>query len=185
MRWFGPVFMVLASISSLAFSAAASGQPAQPPGCTASEYRAFDFLIGHWRVVHTATGKLMGQNLVEWTDLGCAVKESLTFPGQGVGSSINFYAATDGRWHGTYHDSIGLFAIFEGTVENGRHIVSGNVRFPQEPARLRKVRQTSFRGPDGRPRQIGERWDEAKNSWEQIYDVTFCPLQKTESAPCA
>jgi len=184
-RWCLSTLLVLAPVSLLAVPSPASSQAAQPSGCTAPEFRALDFLVGHWRVVHTATGKLMGQNLVEWTDLGCAVKESLTFPGQGVGSSINFYAATDRRWHGAYHDSIGLFAIFEGTVENSRHIVSANVRFPQDPAHVQKVRQTSFRGQGGRPRQIGERWDEAKNSWEQIYDVTFCPLQKAESAPCA
>jgi hypothetical protein len=97
--------------------------------------------------------------------------------------SLNFYSAIDRRWHGTYHDSLGLFAIFEGAAQDGRHIVSASVRFPQDPARPWKVRQTSFRGPEGRPRQIGERWNEAKTTWEQMYDVSFCPLQETKGPP--
>jgi hypothetical protein len=157
--------------------------PAPPVRCTAEEYRALDYMLGEWRVVHTANGQLMGHNRVEWANLGCAVRESLTFPGRGVGSSIYFYSPIDRRWHGHYHDSGGLFATFLGGLEEGRHVVSATVRFPQEPQREWRARQATFRDEQGRPRQIGERWLEDKNSWAQFYDVTFCPLMSVAAAP--
>ena len=164
----------------------AKAQADQPEGYTAPEYRSLDFLVGHWRVVHTKTGKLMGQNVAEWTNLGCAIRESLTFPGHAIGSSMNFYSAIDQRWHGHYHDSGGLFANFEGTAEAGRHIVSATVRFPQEPGRVWHARQTTFVDQAGRPRQIGERRNDSTKAWEQFYDVTFCTLapDREETAPC-
>jgi hypothetical protein len=176
----------LLSLGLLLPAAAKAQAAAQTEGCTGAEYRSLDFLVGHWRVVHTKTGKLMGQNQVEWINLGCAIRESLTFPGHGIGSSLNFYSAIDQRWHGHYHDSGGLFANFEGTMEGGRHVVSTTVRFPQEPQRAWNARQTTFVDDAGRPRQIGERRNDATKPWEEFYDVTFCPLapQKDETAPC-
>ncbi|HEX6218797.1 MAG TPA: hypothetical protein VFZ35_05945 [Sphingomicrobium sp.] len=163
----------------------AAPQP-QPERCTGEEYRALDYMLGDWRVVHTANGRLMGHNRVEWANLGCAIRESLTFAGRGQGSSIYFYSPIDRRWHGHYHDSIGLFAVFLGGIEDGRHVISSNVRFPQDPQREWQVRQATFRDSAGRPRQTGERWLADSQQWEQIYDVTFCPLASPagQASPC-
>lgn len=161
--------------------------PAPPPlRCTGPEYREFDYMVGDWRVVHTATGQLMGQNRVEWVNLGCAIRENLVFPGRGEGSSFNFYSPIDQKWHGNYHDSSGLFAVFVGSIVDGRHIITSTIRFPNEPQREWRVRQITSRSDNGRPRQIGERWREDKKEWEQFYDVSFCPLtpQANEAAPC-
>ena len=170
---------------------AAHGQQAQLPApqpmrCTGAEHRALDFMVGQWRVVHTATGALLGQNHVEWINLGCAIRENLVFPGRGEGASIYFYSTIDQRWHGNYHDSAGQFTSFEGTIADGRHTVEGKIRFPTEPAREWRARQTTFRAASGWPRQIGERWHEDKKTWEVFFDVSFCPLMLTgnEKPPC-
>ena len=167
--------------------AAQTPAPAPPPlRCTGPEYRALDYMVGDWRVVHTATGEMMGQNHVEWVNLGCAVRESLVFPGRGEGTSIYFYSPIDRRWHGNYHDSSGLFATFLGDVDNDRHVITSTVRFPQEPQREWRVRQSTFRAASGRPRQVGERWRDDKEAWEQIYDVSFCPRTSlpSDGPPC-
>lgn len=176
--------MLTASGTCLAQQPTSTEPP--PVRCTAEEFRALDFMLGDWRVVHTADGRLMGHNRVEWTNLGCAVRESLTFPGRGAGSSIYFYSPIDRRWHGHYHDSGGLFASFAGDIDNGRHVISATVRFPQDPGREWRVRQATFRDQAGRPRQIGERWLADRQQWEQFYDVTFCPLSTGPSSvsPC-
>ena len=181
-------FVTLASLV-IAGSAAAAQQPpaaqTAPVRCIGEEYRALDYMLGNWRVVHTANGQLMGHNRVEWANLGCAVRESLTFPGRGEGSSIYFYSPIDRRWHGHYHDSGGLFATFLGGIEDGRHVITATVRFPQDPEREWRARQATFRDEHGRPRQVGERWLEDKKAWEQFYDVTFCPLASpVGGSPC-
>ncbi len=184
MRWIG---YVIAGLSASAAAAAQqAAQPAPSVRCTGDEYRELDYMVGEWRVVHTATGQLMGQNRVEWVNLGCAIRETLVFPGRGEGSSLYFYSPIDRKWHGNYHDSSGLFAVFDGTIANGRHVVATSVRFPQEPQREWRVRQTTFRDATGRPRQLGERWREDRKSWEGFYDVSFCPLTPVANdvAPC-
>src|SRR5687767_9808359 len=116
---------------AMACPAPANADANQRQGCTGAEYLAIALLVGQWRVVPTKSGRLMGQNHVEWTNLGCAIRENLTFPGFGIGTSMNFYSAIDRRWHGHYHDSGGLFANFDGTAEGGRHVITARVRFPQ------------------------------------------------------
>ena len=179
----GPVLIALLSAAPLA---AQAPQQAPPLRCTGNEYRALDYMVGDWRVVHTATGELMGHNRVEWVNLGCAVRENLVFPGRGEGISLYFYSPMDRRWHGHYHDSGGLFATFVGDIENDRHVITSTVRFPQEPEREWRVRQATFRGPLGYPRQVGERWRDEKKAWEQFYDVSFCPrlATLTDGPPC-
>jgi len=181
--YLAPLF--IASGGAVAQQQQPPAQPA-PVRCTGEEYRALDYMLGDWRVVHTANGQAMAHNRVEWANLGCAVRESLTFPGRGIGSSIYFYSPIDRRWHGNYHDSSGLFANFLGGIESGRHVISSTVRFPHEPQREWRVRQATFRDEHGRPRQVGERRLDDTKAWEQFYDVTFCPLMSpaTETPPC-
>ena len=177
--WFVPLLIGAGSASAQT--------PQVPPNrCTGEEYRALDYMVGDWRIVHTANGQLMGSNHVEWVNLGCAIRESLVFPGRGEGTSIYFYSPIDRRWHGNYHDSSGLFGTFLGGIENGKHVITATVRFPQEPQREWRVRQSTFRNSTGAPRQVGERWREDQKAWEQFYDVTFCPkpVQRTDGAPC-
>ena len=184
MRWF--CYSIAVGCLSATAAAQQAAPPAPPVRCTGEEYRELDYMLGDWRVIHTASGQLMGQNRVEWVNLGCAVRENLVFPGRGEGTSIYFYSPIDRLWHGNYHDSSGLFATFSGAIVNGRHVVETRVRFPQEPQREWRVRQSTFKANTGWPRQIGERWQEGRNEWEPLYDVSFCPTTRRadDAQPC-
>jgi len=159
-------------VPAAAFAQSATAPTA--PTCSALSYRGLDFLVGDWRIVETANGKLFATNKVRRENDGCAIREDLAMVGGARGLSLNFYLPSDGIWHTIYHDSGGHFAHLTGALANGRHQVGGQVRLPHDPARLRNVRQVTDRNSAGLPHQVGYLEDE-KGSWSVLYDVTFCP----------
>lgn len=68
-------------------------------GCTASEYRQFDFWLGNWHVFvpGTTAPVFAGTNVIERELDGCVVEENWTDIARG--RSINVYDASDGHWH--------------------------------------------------------------------------------------
>jgi len=61
---------------------------AQPPSCSAREYRQFDFWIGEWDVL-APDGTRAGHNRVERIEGGCGLQENWTGQGGGTGRSIS------------------------------------------------------------------------------------------------
>ena len=180
-RWLAAACLILPK-AGFAQPAPATATPA----CSASSFRGLDFLIGDWRIVETATGKLFAANKVARENDGCAIREELSMVAGTKGLSLNFYLPSEGIWHTVYHDSGGHFAHLTGKIVEGRHEVSGQVRIPHDPARLRKVRQVTGRDPAGNPHQVGYLADD-KGGWTVLYDVTFCPAAPASSRgrPCS
>lgn len=162
--------------AALGTGSAVAAQPASvATGCDNAQQRAFDYFVGDWRLVHTATGRDFAQNRVERVHDGCAIRENLRLLNGAVGSNLNFYSAVDGLWHAFYHDSSGLYGHLTGLMDaQGRQELSGDGRFIGDSGRVRKFRQITSRDEAGRPRQVGFLLDESDLSWRQIYDITFC-----------
>lgn len=167
-------------------SAPAVDAPVASP-CSGPEYRALDYLVGHWRIVETANGKLFADNLIKRANDNCAILEELTMVSGTKGLSVNFYLPSDASWHTLYHDSGGHFAHMTGAIIDGRHEVAGDVRLPHEPNRLRSVRQVTERNAARHPHQVGYVRNEKDGSWTVLYDVTFCksPSKQKDQPPCA
>ena len=175
--------------ASLVLPGAALAQTAPAvatPGCSAPMHRSLDFLVGEWRIVETASGNLFDTNKVGRENDNCAIREELTMVAGTKGLSLNFYLPSQGIWHTVYHDSGGHFAHLTGAIVEGRHEVSGQVRIPHDPTRLRNVRQVTERNPSGLPHQVGYLADD-KGGWTVLYDVTFCPVAGSEvhRRPCS
>jgi hypothetical protein len=181
-------FLISGLATCGAIAAGAADDPARAAPCAAAEHRAFDYLIGEWRIVETASGKHYAHNRVERILDGCGLRENLSMRRGVSGMSTSFYSPADRLWHMFFHDSLGFYAHLTGVGNaEGRQELTADVRFPAEPGRVRKARQLFHKDEAGRPRQIGYLLDEKTVTWQQMYDLTFCPAAQASEErkpPC-
>lgn len=142
----------------LSFLQAAGAVVAQPAAATpaaaaptcGAEHRSFNYMIGEWRVVETASGRDFAQNRVEGIHGGCGVRENLRMRDGTLGTSTNFFNATEKLWHTFYHDSAGFYAHLTGiTNAEGRQELSpmcACFRKRAESARRGRSRRRMRRG---------------------------------------
>ncbi len=172
--------MLSLGLSALLAAATQTATPARPNGyagnCPAAEHRAMDYMIGDWRVVVTADGSDFATNRVELADDGCAIRENLRMRDGNVGTSLTFFKPIGRLWHAFYHDSFSQSGHLTGVADSqGRQELSTDAIVPSNPAVTRKFRQVTMKDGFGRPRQIGYVLSDRDTSWQQIYDITFCP----------
>lgn len=180
----GLIFFCLLALGA---ASAAAAQPAAARDCGA-EHRSFEYMIGEWRVVQTASGKDFARNRVERIHGGCGVRENLRMSNGSLGTATTFFNPIEKLWHTFYHDSLGFYAHLTGiTTAEGRQDLTADVRILSEGGRVRKARQVTSKDEAGRPRQIGYLLNDGDLSWQQFYDITFCPANQGRSErkpPC-
>lgn len=156
----------------------AVSQPALLPApCDSEERRAFDFLLGTWRVESSA-GVDGGTVRVTRRVDGCGLLEEWSNPSGRRGVSLNTYSPGDGSWHQTYVDNTGtVFHLAGGAVNNGMvlfdrsGLADGRVdRFGWHP------------GPDGTVRQTWHR-TLGNGPWEAVYGATWSPVTASGGDP--
>ena len=108
--------------------------------CSTPEHHQFDFWIGEWNVI-TEDGRQAGANRIERILDGCVLQENWTGANGMRGQSFNIYSAADGKWHQTWVDTTGLRLELHGGMQDGRMVLSGNVRCATAP-----WCSTTFRG---------------------------------------
>lgn len=138
----------------------------RPDGCTSAESRQFDFWLGEWDVSNPGSSDLVAESSITLADQGCVIIEEWR-PFQGPsGHSINFYDATDQRWHQAWADATPRRAEYRGALENGVLVFEQLASNPQ--ARM------SFQALDANTvRQWGERLDPATGAWNVTWDLTY------------
>lgn len=109
---------------------ASAQQPAAPPPCSSPEHRQFDFWIGDWDV-QGPDGKPIGTNKVEKILNGCVLQENWHGTDGDRGSSFNIYNAINKRWHQTWVSDSGNLLQLDGTLQDGRMVLSGDRKSPQ------------------------------------------------------
>ena len=149
-------------VLSLAVSAGAS---AQPPPCSAPEYRQFDFWIGDWRVT-TPDGKHAGDNRIEKILDGCALHENWTGASGGRGFSYNAWDKDRKVWHQTWVDKQGTLLLLDGTFSNGRMVLQG-----VQGATLNRI--TWEPRKDGTVRQVWETSADQGKTWQTAFDGLY------------
>ena len=149
-------------VLSLAVSAGAS---AQPPPCSAPEYRQFDFWIGDWRVT-TPDGKHAGDNRIEKILDGCALHENWTGASGGRGFSYNAWDKDRKVWHQTWVDKQGTLLLLDGTFSNGRMVLQG-----VQGATLNRI--TWEPRKDGTVRQVWETSADQGTTWQTAFDGLY------------
>ena len=154
-RWYlALVVFLIATLDS------ASAQQQRPQGCTAPEYRQFDFWVGDWSVTDSSGTKPMGSNRITSEEAGCLVHEHWTGAGGGTGQSFNFYDRVKQVWQQVWVASaaggnLHLVGKFDGTsmvLEGDRanpagQVVKNRIRWtPQSDGRVRQTWETSTDG---------------------------------------
>jgi len=98
-----------------------------PPACLSPEFRQFDFWIGKWKVTNPQ-GQQVGTSEISRVSEGCAIREQWTSAtGQG-GMSINYYDASEGKWHQDWVGGDGTILHLRGGLKEGAMILSGEGR---------------------------------------------------------
>lgn len=156
----------------------AVAQPAPPTAiCDSVERRAFDFLLGTWRV-ESVEGVDGGTVQVSRRADGCGLQEVWTSPSGRRGVSLNTYTPGDGSWHQTYVDNGGtVLHLKGGTVNDGMVLYDrsglgdGRVdRFQWQPR------------PDG---TIYQSWHRsiAELSWQPVFEAIWSRAEEARSEP--
>jgi hypothetical protein len=144
--------------------------------CDTDAYRAFDFWLGDWQV-HTANGKLAGNNQISVEYDGCVVHERYT-TGRGYsGESLNIYDSHRQVWHQTWVDTAGTLLLLEGNLQDGSMVLEGNTAAADGLITHHRITWTP--NADGSVRQLWESTDK-QGQWTVAFDGLYTRQEKTE-----
>lgn len=136
-------------------------------GCTAPEYRQFDFWLGDWQV-HRKDGSVAGINRVTQEYDGCVLHEHYA-TGRGYsGESLNTYDSSRKIWHQTWVDDSGLLLTLEGHLQGKNMVLEGE---SIQSGASSKQRITWTPNPDGSVRQLWEAEDAGQ--WKIVFDGLY------------
>jgi len=166
--------MLVPALALFAMQAQPAPPPTPPPpACTAPEHRQFDFWVGYWDVYPTGRDKLVAHSLIENLYDGCVIRENwMPLKGSG-GSSLNSYFPDEKLWRQAWADSSNGWGTFEGSLENGAMILSGDWKNANGPGTSAFSRTTWSLNPDGSVRQHGEVRGADGKSWSTSFDFTY------------
>ncbi len=143
-----------------------------PKGCTAKEFRQFDFWLGNWDVYNSA-GKKVGENKIVLMQDSCAIQENWT-SGDQTGTSYSYYNANDKMWSQVYIDNTGNILELKGKYKNGRMILKSK---PVVNPKNKKSTQNViiwFQDDSG---FVHQKWD-IVNSKDSVVAVAFDGIYK-------
>ncbi len=94
------LFVFFAAINQLTSSSASANAQSPPAGCTATEYRQFDFWVGNWDAFDVdgpaaAVARIRVERILD----GCVVLESYDGTDSLKGQSFSLYDASRKMWH--------------------------------------------------------------------------------------
>jgi hypothetical protein len=93
------------------------------PGCTAPEFRQFDFWLGRWKVTNPKGGASRHERDLALSE-GCAAREQWTSArGQG-GTSLNYYDSSGHEWHQDWIGGDGTILHLHGGIKNGTMVLT-------------------------------------------------------------
>lgn len=153
--------------------AAASALAAQSPqGCTAPEYRQFDFWVGTWTVT-LPNGAVAGTNRIESILGGCALQEHWSSARGGDGTSLNLWHAADSTWRQVWVDGSGGLLELSGGLVDGSMILSGTARVAGGSGGTTLNRITWTPNSDGTVRQLWESSPDGGTTWTTQFDGRY------------
>lgn len=148
-----------------------------PAGCSAPEYRSFDFWIGDWDVF--ANDKLAGHNLVTREQDGCLLVEHWTSATGGItGTSFNFYDIRDRKWHQLYLDNsgnAGAYPAMAGDLTGGRMVLM------TDSASVPLSRWTWSVIAPGKVRQMAESSNDTGATWRTTWNAVYVRRPTSDS----
>jgi len=164
-----PMIRSLSLLPALLLVVAPLAAQQQPTaGCTAAEYRQFDFWEGDWEVTDSTGTVVMGTNVITREESGCALREQWRAGRGGTGQSLNFYERTTGRWSQVWVASNGNVLRLQGGFANGAMRMEGETRPPNGPVIRNRITWTPL--ADGRVRQSWMISRDSGTTWHAGFD---------------
>ena len=143
-----------------------------PPGCTSSEYRQFDFLVGEWTVT-LPNGTVAGTNRIESILGGCALQEHWSSARGGDGTSLNLWNAADSTWRQVWVDGSGGLLELSGGLVGESMVLSGTARVAGGSGGTVLNRITWTPNADGTVRQLWESSPDGGTTWATQFDGRY------------
>jgi hypothetical protein len=116
-------FVLIAVLAAV--HAAQAQSSAVPPGCSAPEFKQFDFWLGKWNVMNPQNGKQAGASEITRVSEGCAIREQWKSATGTDGMSINYYDPVDHKWHQDWVGGDGSILHLQGELVGTAMILSG------------------------------------------------------------
>ncbi len=137
-------------------------------GCTAAEYRQFDFWVGSWDV--TTGGNPAGTNVITLEERDCLIHEHWTGAKGGTGQSLNFYDSTTKQWNQVWVDNSAGSLRLSGSFANDQMRLTGVAPGPEGKPQQQRI--IWYKNPDGTIRQVWETSDDGQ-SWTVAFDGVY------------
>jgi len=131
-------------------------------------FRQFDFWLGDW-VVHTADGRLAGENRIQRAERGCVLTEHWSGIGGSSGMSINFFDHASEEWVQVWTSADGAQIDIRGNLTDEGMRLTGRIHYVSNGT------TAPFRGlwtplPDGRVRQFFEQSNDDGETWTPWFE---------------
>jgi hypothetical protein len=131
----------------------------------APEFRQFDFWLGKWKVTDPQ-GKRAGTSEISRQSEGCAIREQWTSAAGQGGMSINYYDATEKRWHQDWVGGDGTILHLRGNPKGGAMVLSGESKGARGTI-INRITWTPL--PDGKVKQEWETSTNTGKSWKTSF----------------
>ncbi len=150
--------------------AAATAAVPQPSPCAAITHdHDFDFWLGTWEV--RSGGAIVGHNVIESGQSGCAVIEHWTaMPGH-TGTSLNAYDPARKHWRQWWVDGSGEIVELEGERTATTMVLEGP--YTHVDGTITRLRGTWTPNPDGTVRQYIEESKDGGATWAVWFDGMY------------
>jgi hypothetical protein len=153
----------------IALMLATSPIAARAAGCPASQYRQFDFFVGHWNV-YDGQGKLVGTDVVKTELKGCVISERFTGNDGGIGIGLSGYQPATRTWYQDFMGDDGLLVTLRGRPSGSAAMVLNGDDYRHGKHRLDRGVWTVRRN------EVEELWTgstDGGKTWTTIFDGFF------------
>ncbi len=117
-----------------------------------------------------AQGKQVGTSEISRQSEGCAIREQWTSAAGQGGMSLNYYDATEKKWHQDWVGADGTILHLRGSLKDGTMIMSGESKGARGTI-INRITWTPL--PDGKVKQHWETSTNTGKSWKTSFVGTY------------
>jgi hypothetical protein len=142
-------------------------------GCTAPEYRQFDFWAGNWDAFDADhPDKVVARARVDGILDGCVLREVYDGNNGLSGQSFSIYDTARRVWHQSWVTNRGQLLMIEGKFEAGQMVLIGaDRRLDGTPVQIRGV----WKRVEGGVQETAHTSADGGRTWTPLFDLIFRP----------
>ena len=142
-----------------------------PPGCSAPEYRQFDFWRGDWDAYDAESpGVVIARTHVDPIAAGCAIHELYEQTDGLIGDSILSFDAVRRVWQQTWVTNRGSLLVIAGRPKDGVLTLEGEMHVADGRSLLQRI---NWKAEAGGVREWSVMSKDGGKTWVPAFDVVF------------